>query len=319
MLSSKGLIVAEAFKVVQVMEVPQPRFAVCLAAYNGMAFIEEQICSILSQERVDIHLFISVDTSSDGTLEWCKALAKTDPRISLLPSEGRFGGAAKNFFRLIRDVDFTGYDYVSLADQDDIWLQDKLSVAHGCIVCGKYSAYSGNVTAFWPDGRQLLINKSQPQRKYDFLFEAAGPGCSYVLRSIEALDFKRFLIDNWSAANEVALHDWLIYAWFRANKLTWYIDDAPKILYRQHASNQVGANHGLLAMYGRLRLMSSGWYCAEIGKIATLIKPFVTGILVSDLSHGVIPRMFLIMHASEVRRRIRDRLFLFVVVMLGIY
>lgn len=318
-MDSKGVMTAAAFKMAQEKQMPRPRFAVCLAAYNGMAFIEEQIHSILKQENVDTQLFISVDESTDDTFGWCQALAKIEPRVTVLPPAGRFGGAAKNFFRLIRDVDFSSYDYVSLSDQDDIWLQDKLKVAHECIMSGGFSAYSGNVTAFWPDGRQLLINKSQPQRKYDFLFEAAGPGCSYVLRVPEALNFKKFLTKNWSAANEVVLHDWLIYAWFRANNLAWYIDGASKIRYRQHASNQVGANHGLQAIYDRLKLLRSGWYRAEIGKIATLVGPHLLGIPVSDLSRGVVPRLFLIRHAAEVRRRLRDRLFFFSMVMLGIY
>jgi rhamnosyltransferase len=318
-LRSKGVTVTEAKKIVQVLQVSHPRVAVCLAACNGMAFIEEQIDSILKQVHVDIHLFISVDMSTDGTLEFCQSLEKIESRVTLLPPAGRFGGAAKNFFRLIRDVDFSEYDYVSLADQDDIWLHDKLRVAHECMVNGRHAAYSGNVTAFWPDGRELLINKSQSQRKLDFLFEAAGPGCSYVLRAHEASAFKRFLIENWLVVNSVTLHDWLIYAWFRANNMAWFIDGIPKILYRQHGSNQVGANHGLRATYGRLKLMRSGWYRGEIGKIVTLVGQRLLGVPVSDLSRGVVPRLFMIMNATEVRRRLRDRLLLFGVVMLGIY
>lgn len=316
---SKVSMTAAALKTVQEIQALKPRFAVCLAAYNGMAFIEEQIHSILQQEDVEVQLFISVDKSTDDTLGWCQALAEIEQGVTVLPFNGRFGGATKNFFHLLREVDFSGYDYLSLADQDDIWLQDKLWVAHECIVNGGFSAYSGNVTAFWSNGRQLLINKSQPQRKYDFLFEAAGPGCSYVLRVPEALDFKRFLLENWSAANEVALYDWLIYAWFRANNRAWNIDASSKILYRQHTSNQVGANHGLKALFARFNLLRSGWYGTEIGKVASLVGSHLREIPVGSLSRGVVPRLFLIVHATEVRRRLRDRLFLFGMVMLGIY
>ena len=308
-----------ALKKVQVRPETRPRFAVCLAAYNGMEFIEEQVHSILKQEDVETQLFLSVDESTDGTLVWCQSLAKVEPRVTMLPPVGRLGGAAKNFFRLIRDVDFSSYDYVSLADQDDIWLPDKLRAAHECIVNGGFSAYSGNVTAFWPDGRQLLVNKSQPQRKFDYLFEAAGPGCTYVLRVEEMLSFKKFLVERWSAINEVALHDWLIYAWFRANNLPWYIDVASKMLYRQHTNNQVGVNRGLKAIYGRLKLLRSGWCRIEIGKIAALLEPYLIGVPVGVLSCGEVPRLFFIMHATEVRRRLRDRIIFFCIVMMGIY
>lgn len=310
---------ASTINTIQESHVWRPRFAVCLAAYNGMAFIEEQINSILQQECVDVQIFISIDESTDQTLRWCLTLAEIEMRVTVLPPSGRFGGAAKNFFHLIRDVDFSSYDYVSLADQDDIWLQDKLRHAHECILNGGFAGYSCNVTAFWPDGRQLLIVKSQPQRKYDFLFEAAGPGCSYVLRVPDALNFQRFLVENWLLANEVALHDWLIYAWFRANDLAWCIDKVSMIRYRQHTSNQVGANRGLNAFYGRLKLLRAGWYRAEIGKITSLVGLRLKEIPVNDLSRGEIPRLFLIMHFSEVRRRLRDRLFLFAVIIVGIY
>jgi rhamnosyltransferase len=293
--------------------------AVLMATYNGLTWLPEQVESILGQEEVHVRLFVSDDLSTDGTWEWLQEVEAREDRVTLLPQTIKFGGAAKNFFRLVRDVDFSGYDYVSLADQDDIWLPDKLSEAIKRMRCGKFAAYSGNVTAFWPDGRQQIILKSQPQRKYDFLFEAAGPGCTYVLRIHEAKNFKEFLVGNWQAANQVALHDWLIYSWFRANNLQWYIDGSSKMLYRQHASNQIGANHGLLAIINRMKLLHSGWYRREIGKIANLIGSYLPELPIKALSHGEIPRRFLIRHANNVRRRLRDRLFFFCIVMLGIY
>ncbi|MFJ1253093.1 glycosyltransferase [Cupriavidus sp. CuC1] len=293
--------------------------AVLMATYNGRSWIEEQVCSILNQRGVVVMLVVSDDLSTDGTWEWLQELAAQDQRVRLLPHVGRFGGAAKNFFRLIRDVDFSCYDYIALADQDDVWHDDKLKVAHESIVEGRYAAYSGNVTAFWPDGRQLLINKAQPQRKYDFLFEAAGPGCSYVLRVSAALGFKEFLQKNWLAVNEVALHDWLIYAWFRANRMGWYIDERPKIQYRQHGGNQVGANQGLRAMRGRLKMIRSGWYRVEISRIASLLAAQLSELPASIPARGEVPRLFLLRHITEVRRRVRDRLVFLFAIMLGFY
>ena len=51
----------------------KPKVAILLAAYNGIDWIEEQIFSILNQESVEVEIFISVDISTDGTYEWCKA------------------------------------------------------------------------------------------------------------------------------------------------------------------------------------------------------------------------------------------------------
>ncbi len=297
----------------------KPRVAVLMAAYNGTQWLQEQVDSILGQQGVDVTLFVSVDISSDKTEQWVTALSEADARVVPLPYGLKFGGAAKNFFRLIRDVDFSGYDYISFADQDDIWVADKLVSAHQALSNTRVSAYSGNVTAFWPDGRQVILNKAQAQQKYDFIFEAAGPGCSYVLKVAEASAFKQFLVDNWSAANNVSLHDWLMYAWFRAQGLAWFIDPCPKILYRQHANNQVGANEGVKALMARLSLMRSGWYRAEIAKITQLLSADLPTLPAELKTSGKVPLSFLVKNFNCTRRRLRDRFLLAIVIIFGIY
>ncbi|WP_248730788.1 glycosyltransferase [Pseudomonas sp. MWU13-2517] len=295
------------------------RVAVLMAAYNGTQWLQEQVDSILGQQGVDVTLFVSVDVSSDNTEQWVTLLSEADARVIPLPYGLKFGGAAKNFFRLIRDVDFSGYDYISFADQDDIWVADKLVSAHQKLSNPSVSAYSGNVTAFWPDGRQVVLNKAQAQQTYDFIFEAAGPGCSYVLKVAEASAFKQFLVDNWSAANNVSLHDWLMYAWFRAKGLVWFIDPCPKILYRQHSNNQVGANQGLKALMARLSLMRSGWYRAEIAKISQLLSADLPQLPAELKASGKVPLSFLVKNFNCTRRRLRDRFLLAIVIILGIY
>ncbi|MBW2187408.1 MAG: glycosyltransferase [Deltaproteobacteria bacterium] len=152
----------------------ESKIAVLLAAHNGVAWLKEQVDSILNQHKVEVTLFVSVDRSSDGTEVWFDKLSKQDNRVVILPHGQSFGGAAPNFFRLIRDVDFDGFDYVSFADQDDIWHLNKLKRATEQLVLNKADAYSSNVTAFWPSGKEQIVFKSQLQCKWDYLFEAAG-------------------------------------------------------------------------------------------------------------------------------------------------
>lgn len=295
------------------------RVAVLLAAYNGIQWLQEQVDSILSQQCVDVTLFVSVDVSSDGTERWFEELSRSDERVRLLPAGFKFGGAAKNFFRLIRDVDFSSFDYVSFSDQDDIWISDKLATAHHKLSTSEYFAYSCNVTAFWPDGSQALLDKSQMQRQYDFIFEAAGPGCSYVLSVPKALRFKQFLLENWPAANDVSLHDWLVYAWYRSNNIAWFIDPSSKILYRQHSNNQVGANLGFKPLISRLALMRSGWYRNEISKISSLLASHLPHLPPVLIKRGAVPLSFLMKNMNSTRRRFRDRVLLAIVIVLGVY
>jgi rhamnosyltransferase len=134
-----------------------PSIAVLLAAYNGKEFISEQVDSIFNQSAVSVHLFISVDLSTDGTYEWCNQLETNYHNVTVLGYGERFGGAAKNFYRLIKEVDFSSFDYVALSDQDDIWLPSKLTHAIKLITIKKLHAFSSDVVAFWEDGRESLV------------------------------------------------------------------------------------------------------------------------------------------------------------------
>lgn len=285
-----------------------PKVAVFLSAYNGMLYLAEQIESILRQECVYIYIFISVDKSTDGTEDYLAKWALSEPRLTLLPFGMRFGGAGSNFYRLLRDVNLNGFDYMSFADQDDIWLPDKLSRAHQILLKTSADAYSSNVMAFWPGGRQLLIEKSQKQVRWDFLFEAAGPGCTYVMRKELACAIQDVVKSRWDVMQEVGLHDWFVYAFARANGYRWVIDDYAGMLYRQHEKNQVGVNTGTRAFVQRARKVLSGWGVTQSALIAQLVglgnDPFVKRW--SDGSRSGL--LWLALHAWQCRRRLREKI-----------
>jgi rhamnosyltransferase len=280
-----------------------PSVAVLLTAFNGIKWIREQIESIFNQKDVDIKIYISVDLSNDGTYEWCKELALKNSNVNILPYGNHFGGAAKNFYRLIKEVDFSKYDYISLADQDDIWLPQKISRAIKIINVKKLDGYSSNVIAFWQDGRKQFIKKSYPQNKFDYYFESAGPGCTFLLKQQSLKKFKDFLIKNWTLVNDVKLHDWMIYAFFRELSMVWYIDDISSLYYRQHTNNQIGANFNWRSYFSRFKKIKNKWARNEVQKIINLLKPYSKNRISLDY-------FFLIINFNKLRRRYRDRLFL---------
>jgi len=288
-----------------------PSVAVLLAAYNGMEWIEEQVSSILSQKSISIEIFISVDLSNDKTHEWCQGLAGKNAHVKVLPYGEKFGGAAKNFFRLIRDVDFSCFDYVALSDQDDIWDSSKLHHAIRTIEQDSLDGYSSDVIAFWSNGREKLVKKSFPQKKFDYFFEAAGPGCTYVLKQQPTQKFKKFLIKNWENINCIESHDWLIYAFFRSRGMSWCIDSEPLMLYRQHESNQVGSNFGFLAYLKRIKMVKSGWYRSEVRKISEIVS-------INDDAFNL-DIWFLIKNFYQLRRQNRDTFILLLMILLGFF
>lgn len=296
------------------------KVAVLLASYNGTKYIKEQVDSILNQKEVKVTIFVSDDLSTDGTLEYLQNIYKDEKKLVYLDSYDKFGGAAKNFFRLIKDVDFSNFDYVSLSDQDDIWYEDKLIRAINTIKDKQIDAYSSNVLAFWEDGKEIILGKAQMQVKYDYLFEAAGPGCTYVLTKILASHIKNFLVQNWKDINNIELHDWLIYAYSRENNYKWYIDEKPSMRYRQHVSNQVGANDGLNAKIKRLKKVFSSWYRNETKKIIKVLeiedKYKITKYI---LNKTYLNNLFLLKDSFKFRRKFSEKILLTILIFIGIY
>lgn len=275
------------------------KIAVLLAAYNGESWICEQVESLVKQRNVDIKIFISVDLSTDNTFNILSQLNAKYQNIELLPYGKKFGGAAKNFYRLIKDVDFSSFDYVALSDQDDIWLPNKLE--NGVLTMQKSNCvgYSSDVVAVWADGRSRYIKKSYSQRKYDYMFESGGPGCTYILKVEVFTLFKNKINSNWSASQFIEYHDWFIYCFFRSNNFNWIIDSSSFMHYRQHESNQIGANTSIRSFCTRINMITNGWYFDQIKKMSEI------------LNFSVPTKGFLLKNFLDIRRNRLESLLLF--------
>ena len=285
-----------------------PKFAILLAAYNGEKYIEEQIESIITQKNVDCTIFISIDHATDNTEEICKEIANENKKVKILKkSENRFGSAGKNFYHLFREVDFDSFDYVALSDQDDIWKKEKLIRAHQTISNEKSLGYSSDVECFWESGRRnIIIKKSYSQKCFDHYFEPAGPGCTYVLKTALAKSLKEYISEN---NNLPFHHDWFIYAFSRDRNFKWVIDNQANILYRQHNSNQVGANRGLKQYIKRLKKLKDKSYKNEVLEILGSLKN-------EKIEYNKIRRS-IIKNPFNYRRNNKEAIFLFFFCLLG--
>jgi glycosyltransferase involved in cell wall biosynthesis len=105
--------------------------SVALCTYNGSAFIDEQLRSILGQSLRPDQLVVADDGSSDGTLDRVRAVLaefreqNPDATLDFVELTGtRPLGLVGNFTRAIQAT--TG-DYIALCDQDDVWDPDRLA------------------------------------------------------------------------------------------------------------------------------------------------------------------------------------------------
>lgn len=97
------------------------KLSVCMATYQGERYVREQVESILSQLTPHDEIVISDDCSTDGTLRVLEDLS--DARIRVYTNSTNLG-YSKNFANALQRA--TG-DIVFIADQDDVWLPDKVA------------------------------------------------------------------------------------------------------------------------------------------------------------------------------------------------
>jgi rhamnosyltransferase len=292
------------------------KICVLMATFNGEKYIEEQIRSILNQYGVNVTLYVSDDLSTDGTLAIIRRFLPYG-NVHLLGKQNKFGSAGRNFFSLIERVDFDEFDFVAFADQDDIWNVDKLLVSalyleqtEECV------GVSSCVEAFWPDGRIFYVNKAVPQRNFDYFFESSGPGCTYLLRSSFAAEFKSLLRSKPWIYTSVFFHDWLIYAYARKLNYYWHVLPFSTIKYRQHGNNETGVNTGFSAFRMRLKKLKSGWALDQVFAVAKAVG-YEDDLQVFFSGRGKANFKFYL-NFREMRRKMSDALVLSVIFLLKI-
>lgn len=243
---------------------PLKRVLVLMATYNGAKWISEQITSILNQISVEIEIIIRDDFSTDNTVSIIESEFSDNKKIKLIKGECSSGSSGANFYHLYSVANVDNFDFIALADQDDIWLPNKLNLAIKSMNINSAAGYSSSVEAFWPDGTTKIISQNKNIRLSDYLFEGAGQGCTFLVRSVFFIKVQQFIYENKSLISQFHYHDWLLYILARAWKFQWFFDDRALVRYRQHAGNEIGARGSKKAILRRLEKIKDGWYAKQI-------------------------------------------------------
>lgn len=141
----------------------QPRISCLLPVYNGEAFLEEAIGSILSQSFKDFELVVVDDGSRDTTPDILARLAAADPRIKVVRQENGGIVAALN-----AGLAVCRGEYVARMDADDVALPhrfqfqlDYLDAHPGCVLVG------GVARSISPDGKDVSRTTGGRHRRTD--------------------------------------------------------------------------------------------------------------------------------------------------------
>ena len=223
---------------------PESRVAILLATYNGAPWLREQLDSLLCQTHDNWVLYWRDDGSGDGTLAILQEFGQRAGQgrcVELTEPPGRTG-AAGSFLALLRSVcdGLTERDMVAFADQDDIWLPQKLergiAALRGAprdqpvLYCARQILVDNTL-------QQLGVSRplSRPAGFPTALTQNVATGCTVMLNCRAA----RLVAA--SRPSTGTLHDWWAYLLVTAAGGKLIQDDEPVVLYRQHALNLVGA------------------------------------------------------------------------------
>lgn len=103
---------------------------ILMSTYNGEKFLAEQLDSIIGQDMQEWHLVVRDDGSTDGTMEILQRYAAKDERVQVV-TDGQNMGVIRSFEYLLQHHGTEGY--IAFADQDDVWLPNKLRISAGIL------------------------------------------------------------------------------------------------------------------------------------------------------------------------------------------
>ena len=97
--------------------------SVALATYNGSAYLEDQLNSIINQTVAPTEVIISDDGSSDNSVALARSLLSASKlRFEIISHKSNMGFSSNFNSALMK----TKGDIVFLCDQDDVWLPNKI-------------------------------------------------------------------------------------------------------------------------------------------------------------------------------------------------
>ncbi len=217
------------------------KVAVLMSTYNGQKYLCEQIESILSQNSVEVEIFIRDDGSSDSTRDILTDYVEKYSNIHTDFAENV--GVGNSFMNLLYSVSDT-FDYYSLADQDDIWENNKLIESINLLQKSGKLLYGSNQECVDKYGASIGLrynpNEKIHQSPISILEKNMIAGCTMVLscKLFKVLTEKnnrpspsllRNRIHDVWIAMIASLYDGIVY------------DPRSFIKYRQHENNVVGA------------------------------------------------------------------------------
>ncbi len=221
---------------------PNLKISVALCTYNGEAFLDQQLESILHQTRPPDELVISDDGSSDRTVEVARRVTGGCKFPVRILQSAQNVGFIKNFEKAIAKT--TG-DIIFLSDQDDYWLPEKFSAmiplfSESSDVVLAYCDAEVTDAALRPSGGTFFSRRKDMQLGATPTADQLGRGVGFngpMMAFHRRL--KPFILP---ISNQWAHDHWIGFIAYAVGEVRWI--DRPLVCYRRHGQN-LGADADL--------------------------------------------------------------------------
>ena len=212
--------------------------SVVMTTYNGAAYVEQQMNSILEQTLAPDEVLIFDDCSTDGeTIEIVKKyIKKINNRTWKLFENKLNKGWKKNFIEGIKKAKG---NYIFLSDQDDLWDRTKIEKMYSAIeknskidlLCCNYCLLNETGKKVKSNSTQRMLNDGRIQRiDITEKFHLVGrPGCTFCIRS----SFAMKACDLWMKGYA---HDKLFWNYAVLQGRLYCINE-PLVIFRRHDHN----------------------------------------------------------------------------------
>src|SRR5438270_1937764 len=222
--------------------------SVVMCTYNGAAFMEEQVESILNQSYRNIELIAGDDASTDESFALLQNYASKDPRVKPYRNEKNLG---YNLNFSIACSKARG-SFIVISDQDDIWEKEKIS-----ILLRKLGEREENMLVHGISAR--FEERDKPHlRSLGWVNYLEGHDIRrfFMLNIISGHNmlFRSSLLKKSLPFPEKVYYDW----WLAANCcVVGEIVAEEKILvwHRMHASNATGAAKPKILFYKQMKII----------------------------------------------------------------
>lgn len=220
------------------------KISVAIATYNGEKYLEKQLDSILKQDTIIVdEIVVCDDISNDKTIEILDKHSHLYPNVFKVYQNENNLGSTKNFEKAISLC--TG-DFIFLADQDDMWKNDKIKKTLDVFENNKTAEGVFSNADIIDDNDKLIHTKTIWDSVFFFEKELPKPIDFFDLISKNGnvvtgatLCIKKSVKDFIFPFPEGMLHDQWI-ASYLALKNVLYYSNENLISYRLHNNQQVG-------------------------------------------------------------------------------